>query len=168
MRVQTSRVPLATLVGLLVLGLCINSVESRRMCRGKRSASTTTPSPDSHGKVHAMFHSHMSKKVFDRACSASKDVIDEIVGCMNGNSLMMKHMNDPGNRNCFKESFGIEFDPKDVTKHRDLICKQRDKFEEMVSCSFLKISESSTAKDMESLTEAMVDVGLCVINAIDG
>lgn len=117
---------------------------------------------------HIMLHTHMSRKVFDRACAASKDVIDEIILCVTNNKDLMKHLKFQNATVCHKEAFGTDFDPKDMAKHRDEICKSRDKFESMIGCVYEKISADATPQQMQELTEGMVDVGLCIVNALDG
>lgn len=119
-------------------------------------------------KHHSMLHNHMSKKVFERACAAPKDVVQEIILCVTDNKDLMKNLNLDNASECHKEAFGTEFDKKDMMKHKDEICKQREKFEEMVSCVYHKVTENANEKVMEELTGAMVDVGLCIINALDG
>lgn len=117
---------------------------------------------------HSAMHNHLSRKVFDRACAASKDTIDEIVACLTGNEGLMKSVKLETAKVCYKEAFNQEFDPKDVVKHKDLICNNRDKFETMTTCIYKKTGEMTDAKEMEKLTESLVDVGLCIINALDG
>lgn len=114
-----------------------------------------------------MLHNHLSRKVFDRACAASKDTIDEIVACLTGNEGLTKRVKADTANQCYKESFNVDFDPKDVTKHKELICNNREKFEEMTTCIYRKTSEVLDQKEIEKLTEALVDVGLCIINALD-
>lgn len=116
---------------------------------------------------HTSIHNHLSRKVFDRACAASKDTIDEIVACLT-NSQVLKSVKVELAGSCYKDAFGVDFDPKDMTQHKDLICNNRDKFESMTSCVYRKTAESVDAKEFEKMTEAMVDVGLCIINALDG
>lgn len=121
-----------------------------------------------HDKHHSMLHNHMSRKVFDRACAASKDVIDEIILCVTDNKDLMANMNLNVASTCYRNSFGVNFDVNDITKHKDLICKQRDKFEDMVACVYHEVTANATEKVIDQLTSALVDVGLCIINAIDG
>lgn len=119
-------------------------------------------------KHNIMLHNHLSRKVFDRACAASKDTIDEIVICLTGNASLMKAIKVDTAQLCYKEAFNQEFDPKDVIKHKELICNNRDKFESMTTCIYKKTGEVLDSKEMEKLTEILVDVGLCIINALDG
>lgn len=115
-----------------------------------------------------MMHSHLSRKVFDRACASSKDTIDEIVACIHNNEHLMKNINPETAAKCYKDAFGTEFNHAEMTKHKELICNNRDKFEEMTACVYRKTAEAMDMKQIERLTEAMVDVGLCIINALDG
>lgn len=124
---------------------------------------------EAHPNEHkTMMHNHLSRKVFERACAASKDSIDEIFACVTQNEHLMKAVDEKVASGCYKESFGEEFDPKDLHKHKELICKNRDKFESLTACIYRKTAEVLDTKQMEKLTEAMVDVGLCIINALDG
>lgn len=116
----------------------------------------------------SMMHSHLSRKVFDRACAASKDTIDEILACLSNNEGLMKSVKRDTAAACYRESFELDFDPKDFSKHKDLICNNRDKFENMTACIYRKTAEVLDQKEMEKLTEALVDIGLCIINALDG
>ena len=116
----------------------------------------------------SMFHNHLSRKVFDRACSASKDTIDEIIACVTKSEVVTKTLKDQGAKDCYKEAFNSDFDPNDVTKHKELICNNRDKFETMTACIYAKTGQALDPKQMEKLTESLVDVGLCIINALDG
>lgn len=118
-------------------------------------------------KHHLAMHTHMSRKVLDRACAASKDVIDEIIACVTNNKTLMESKQWQKAAECHKEAFGVDFDPKDLTKHHAEICQQKDKFETMVGCVYEKISNESTSAEMQQLTESMVDVGLCIVNALD-
>lgn len=115
-----------------------------------------------------MMHSHLSRKVFERACAASKDAIDEIIACLTTNEHLMKAINPEIAAKCYKDSFGLDFDPKDMGKHKELICNNRAKFEQMTTCAYRKTAEALDTKQLEKLTEAMVDVGMCIINALDG
>lgn len=132
-----------------------------------RDTSGTSGLLSSHGR-HSMMHNHLSRKVFERACAASKDTIDEIVACMTNNEALIKAVNPKTAANCHKEAFGLDFDPKDIGKHKDLICNNRDKFEQLTACIYRKTAEVLDRKEMDQLTEAIVDVGLCIINALDG
>lgn len=116
---------------------------------------------------HSMMHNHLSRKVMDRACAASKDTIDEIVACMTTSEGLTKAIKKETAATCYKEAFNQEFDEKDLHKHKELICNNRDKFENMTTCIYRKTSEQLDAKEMEKLTETLVDVGLCIINALD-
>lgn len=117
---------------------------------------------------HSMVHNHMSRKVFDRACAASKDTIDEIIACITDNEAITKTVKPELAQDCHKETFGVEFDPKDIHRHKEMICNNREKFENMTACIYRKLTESLDPKEMDKLAEAMVDVGLCIINALDG
>lgn len=117
---------------------------------------------------NVMMHNHLSRKVFDRACAASKDTVDEILACVTGSDMLAKTLKDATAKHCYSEAFGDGFDPTDVTKHRELICKNREKFESMTACIYKKTGESLDPKEMEKFTESLVDVGLCIINALDG
>lgn len=117
---------------------------------------------------HSMMHNHLSRKVMDRACAASKDTIDEIIGCMTSSEALVKAVKKETAALCYKEAFGQDFDEKDLSKHKELICNNREKFENMTTCVYRKTSEQLSAKEMEKLTEALVDIGLCIINALDG
>lgn len=121
-----------------------------------------------HNSHHSMVHNHLSRKVFDRACAASKDTIDEIIACFSTNEGLLKAIKKDTAQDCFKDAFNMEFDPKDVIKHKELICNNREKFENMTTCIYKRTGEMTDAKEMEKLTEIMVDVGLCIINALDG
>lgn len=121
---------------------------------------------DHHHKT--MLHNHLSRKVFDRACAASKDTIDEIIACLTTNQALLKAVKEDTAKACYKDSFGLDFDPKDVIKHKELICNNREKFETMTTCVYKKTADVLDAKEMERMAEAMVDVGLCIINALDG
>lgn len=121
-----------------------------------------------HDSHHSMMHSHLSRKVFDRACAANKDTIEEIITCITSNEHLTKTISPELAAGCHKEAFGIDFNPKDVMKHKELICNNRDKFEQLTTCIYKKTAEASDPKEMEKLTESMVDVGLCIINALDG
>lgn len=118
--------------------------------------------------MHASMHSHLSKKVFDRACAASKDTIDEIIACLTSNPDLIKAVKHETAAGCYKEAYGVDFDPKETMQHKELICKQRDKFELMTSCVYRKTAEVSDSNQMQKLSEILVDVGLCIINALDG
>lgn len=120
-----------------------------------------------HHDGHGMMHSHMARKVFDRACAANKDTIDDIIECLHNNEHLMKAIKSDIAGSCYKESFGLEFDPKETEKHKNIICNNRDKFETMTSCAYRKTAESVDTKEIEKLTESMVDVGLCIVNALD-
>lgn len=115
-----------------------------------------------------MMHNHLSRKIFDRACAASKDTIDEVIACLTGNETLKKTVKEETAKKCYKDSFGMEFDPKDVSKHKDLMCNNRDKFESMTTCIYKKTADALGIKEIEKMAEAMVDVGLCIINALDG
>lgn len=117
---------------------------------------------------HSMMHSHLSRKVFDRACAASKDTIDEVVACITGNEHLIKAVKEEDANKCYKDAFGADFNPKEVLKHKELICNNREKFEEMTTCIYRKTAEALDKKEMDKLAESMVDVGLCIINALDG
>jgi len=121
---------------------------------------------DAHAR--SMMHNHLSRKVFDRACAASKDTIDEIIACLTSNQALLKAVKEETAKSCYREAFGLDFDPKDVTKHKELICNNRDKFETMTTCVYKKTADVLDAKEMEKMAEAMVDVGMCIINALDG
>lgn len=123
---------------------------------------------DDKSKHQHMVHNHLSRKVFDRACAASKDTIDEIVACITENQTLVKAVQPTLANSCHKDAFGIDFDQKDLSKHKDMICKNRDKFEDMTACIYRKMAESLDPKEMDKMAEAMVDVGLCIINALDG
>lgn len=132
---------------------------------------TTPKSNDTkpqHDSTHHMLHNHLSRKVFDRACAASKDTIEEIIGCLTSNEHLTKAVNPETAAQCFKDAYGQAFDHKDMFKHKEMICKNRDKFEAMTTCIYRKTVEASDPKDIEKLSESMVDVGLCIINALDG
>lgn len=117
---------------------------------------------------HQVMHSHMSRKVFDRACAASKDTLDDIIKCLVSNKHLMEAIKRQDTLDCHKEAFGVEFDPADAHKHKDLICNNRDKFEDMTACVYRKTAEANLdQKEIDKLTESMVDVGLCIINALD-
>lgn len=116
---------------------------------------------------HDSLHSHMSRKVFDRACAASKDVIDEIVACMTSNDNMTKAIKPEVAAGCYKDAFGADFDPKALNKHKEMICKNREKFETMTTCVYRKAAEAMSKEELNKLTDAMVDVGLCIVNALD-
>jgi len=120
-----------------------------------------------HKQNNSNMHNHLSRRVFDRACAASRDTIDEILSCLVNNEHLTKSINPDTAKNCYKESFNIDFDPKDLVKHKDLICNNREKFELMTTCVYRKTAEVLDSKELEKLTEAMVDVGLCIINALD-
>lgn len=115
-----------------------------------------------------VMHNHLARRVFERACAASKDAIDEILGCLTGNEQVNKHIKPEMSEKCFKSSFGLEFDRNDVMKHKELVCNNRDKFEQMTTCVYKTASEAMDPHEVEKLTEALVDVGLCIINALDG
>lgn len=119
-------------------------------------------------KHTSMMHSHLSRKVFDRACAASKDTIDEVVACVSKNEHMLKIIKPEVAAKCYQDSFGQEFDPKDIIHHKELICKNREKFEDMTACVYRKTAEALDPKEIDQMTGAMVDVGLCIINALDG
>lgn len=126
---------------------------------------------DKHGhrdKHMSSMHSHLSRKVFDRACAASKDTIDEVVACISKNENMLKIVKPEVAAKCYKDSFGEGFDPKDMAHHKELICKNREKFEDMTTCVYRKTAEALNPKEVDEMTSAMVDVGLCIINALDG
>lgn len=125
-------------------------------------------SDNHHEPDKTMMHNHMSRKVFDRACAASKDTLDEIMACLHSNEHMIKAIKSDVAAECYKENFGVNFDPKETQKHKDLICNNRDKFESMTACTYRRTAQSLDSKEIEKLTEAMVDVGLCIINALDG
>lgn len=131
----------------------------------KRAAENKTASNHSH---HHMIHSHLSRKVFERACAASKDTIDEIIACLTNNQQLVKTVKPESATSCFKETFGLEFDPTDFHKHKELICNNREKFESLTACIYRKTAEASDPKEMEKFMESLVDVGLCIINALDG
>lgn len=117
---------------------------------------------------HDVMHSHMSRKVFDRACAADKDTLDEIIGCITTNKFLVNTIKLEDANACHKDAFGVDFDANNVTLHRDLMCKHREKFEQMTTCVYRKTAEAVTKEQMDKMAEAMVDVGLCVINALDG
>ena len=117
---------------------------------------------------HGMMHNHMSRKIFDRACAASKDTIDEIVACVTNNKSMLQAVKEGKGTACYKEAFGEDFKPTDLDRHKDLMCNNRDKFEALTTCIYSKAAESMSSKELEQMTEAMVDVGLCIINALGG
>lgn len=123
---------------------------------------------DGSDKHHKMMHNHLSRKVFDRACAASKDTIDEIVNCIKSNETMLKIVKPEVAAKCYQDAFGQSFDPKDMDIHKELICKNREKFEEMTACVYRKTAEALNPKEVDTMTGAMVDVGLCIINALDG
>lgn len=125
-------------------------------------------SNESHNGHPGSIHNHMSRKVFDRACAASKDTIDEIISCITNNESMTKIVNPEMAASCYKQTYGQDFDHKDFSKHKDMICKERQKFEEMTTCIYKKTTESLGEKENDKLAEAMVDVGLCILNALDG
>ena len=132
--------------------------------RGEHPLNRSRRSQDHHSKMH----SHLSRKVFDRACAASKDTIDEIVACVTSSELVSKTIKEQASNGCYKDAFGMEFDMKDKDKHKELICKNRDKFENMTACMYHKIAGSMDQKEIDRLTESLVDVGLCIVNALDG
>lgn len=135
----------------------------------KRSASNHHDHHDhDHKDAGTMVHNHLSRKVFDRACAASKDSIDEIVACVTTNEGLMKAMDAKAAAQCYKDTFGQDFDPKDLNKHKELICKDREKFENLTACIYKQTAASLDKNELEKLAEAMVDVGLCIINALDG
>lgn len=166
---KLSIIILSIIVYALVLStICGQASQQVKSSSIKNVMRRSIKSPSNHHDAQSMMHSHMSRKVFDRACAANKDTIDEIIDCLHNNEHLMKAIKSDIAGNCYKESFGIEFDPKDTDKHKNIICNNRDKFETMTSCAYRKTAESVDAKEIEKLTESMVDVGLCIINALDG
>lgn len=153
------------LSGALVVSIMLSIGTIEALSNPNQKDTNHTKHNHSH---HTVLHNHISRKVFDRACAASKDTIDEIVACMTSNEQLVKSVNPESATGCFKESFGTDFDPKDFHKHKDLVCNNRDKFEEMTACIYRKTMESTSSKEMEKFMESLVDVGLCIINALDG
>lgn len=137
------------------------SARNGNLARLSRSAAEKHPH-------QVMMHNHLSRKVFDRACAASKDTIDEIFACLTSNDVLMKSVKASSAKECYKEAYGQEFNADEVLKHKELICNNRDKFESMTACIYKKTADSMDAKEMEKLTETLVDVGMCIINALDG
>lgn len=146
-------------IGLVLAVKNIDNVEAATGSIHRRSANDKDH--------HSMMHNHLSRKVFDRACAASKDTIDEIVACLDNNAII-KSANKELAKSCYKDSYGIDFDPKVIAQNKEMICKNREKFEMMTGCVYRKTAESVDQKEFDRLTEAMVDVGLCIINALDG
>lgn len=163
---------MATGVAFLTLVFAIVCLASvAQLAQGARVHQVNRRSTPAHSTDQghkSMLHNHMSRKVFERACAASKDTLEEIIACLTGNEHLMKAVKKEDALSCHKEAFGIEFDPKDAMKHKELVCKNREKFEQMTACIYRKTAEATDAKEIEKLTEAMVDVGLCIINALDG
>lgn len=117
---------------------------------------------------HKILHNHMSKKIFDRACAASKDVIEEVILCVTDNKDLLAHFQMDAASNCYKTTYGTDFDRKDLMKHHEEICKQREKFEDLIGCVYHQMTANATAKVMDEISNSLVDVGLCIINALDG
>ncbi|KAG9509125.1 hypothetical protein GZH46_02365, partial [Fragariocoptes setiger] len=112
-------------------------------------------------------HSHLSRKVLERACAAGKDAIDEIIACFSNNMAAKAMLKPELALKCHKEAFNIEFDMNDIEKHRQLICENRDKFEMMTACVYRQATANVDIKQREIFAEAMVDLGLCIINALN-
>lgn len=112
-------------------------------------------------------HHHLSRKVFERACSAPKDIIDEVVACVMKNEALNKVVKEEVAKKCYKDAFGADFDANEMAKHKELVCKNHSKFEEMTACVYHKMGETATRKEMHHLAEGLADVGLCIVNAID-
>lgn len=161
------QVAVITLVATLTISLFVCDLVGAEVLAklSIRKTKLVKRSDDSH---HSMMHNHLSRKVFDRACAASKDSIDEIVACLTTNDHVMKVIKPEIAADCYKDAFGAPFDPMDMSKHKKLICENRDKFENMTACVYRKTAESLDKARMDKLTEALVDVGLCIINALDG
>lgn len=158
----------AALVAIVCVDFNLAAAADNQQQLSSKISSIVKRSDDKHKHHHSMVHNHLSRKVFDRACAASKDTIDEIVACITGNEALTKSVKPDIGINCHKDAFGIDFDPKDINKHKELICNNREKFEDMTACMYHKMAESLDPKEMQKMTEAMVDVGLCIINALDG
>lgn len=153
--------------GVTGLANAANKLSENFVSITKRAPKTDDPASPSSSKLgmpnHSM-HSHMSRKILDRACKASKDTLDEVMQCIIKNELYEKHR-DKGKK-CFKETFNEEFNHDDMAKHRDLLCKNKDKMEEMTSCMYHQMMHLDQA-ELDRIADAMVDVGMCIINALD-
>lgn len=158
-----------SLISLLVSGLAPKLTSDPELSRRHLSLVVKRAAKHELDANHSkMMHNHLSRKVFDRACAASKDTIDEVVACVTNNEQMLKMVKPEVAGKCYKDSFGQEFDPKEMMHHKELICTNRDKFEEMTACVYRKTAEAMNPKEIDTMTSAIVDVGLCIINALDG
>lgn len=150
----------------LVLFVCILATLDLWQAEGR---TTITKRSAGHKIDHSsMMHNHLSRRIFDRACAASKDIIEEVIACLTGNESLIKTIKPEVALKCYKDSFGVDFDPNDMMKHKELICNNRSKFEQMTTCVYQTTSEAMDSKQVEKLVEAMVDVGLCITNVLDG
>ena len=165
-------ISIAAAVGVIVISLADSDLAQAATIGRQSTLANPLQRPRAkrshHDHHQSMMHNHLSRKVFDRACAASKDTIDEIIACMTDNETLMKSVKREHAGDCYKEAFGQEFNQKEVVKHKELICNNRDKFEAMTACTYKKTGENMDAKEIEKLTEVLVDVGLCIINALDG
>lgn len=79
---------------------------------------------------------------------------------------MYEKHKDKGHK-CFKETFGEEFSKNDMAKHRDMLCKNKEKMEDMTSCMYHQMMHLDK-EELDRIADQMVDVGMCIINALDG
>lgn len=154
---------MAIMISALVLGFVLAQFGSIGAQNSAKPLIVVKRSNDPSG----MMNSHLSRRVFDRACAASKDTIDEIVACMTSNEALVTSVTKDVAAKCYHDAFGTEFDPKEMQIHKDMICKNRDKFEQMTTCIYRKTADAVSKEEMSKLTDAMVDVGLCIVNALD-
>lgn len=80
---------------------------------------------------HTSMHHHLSRKILDKACAASKDTIEEIVGCFKNNKTVNSALKPEVAQSCHKEAFGVEFKLNEIQKHKEEICQHKDKFEQV-------------------------------------
>lgn len=147
----------------LIDGTFLAASSPRRL---ERSTSPNLPN------AKAIIHGHLSRKVYERVCKASKDSIDEIVACMTNNESLLSTFKDSpsasgGGGSCYKEAFGEDFDPKAVARHHELVCKRREMFETLLSCMYKRATSIADPKELENFTDGLVDAGMCIINALD-
>jgi hypothetical protein len=157
---QTSPPPGHLVIRILLMLAIISSLQ----CSADREVAELTRARRAARRLH--FHQHISRKVLDYACAASKDTVDEIMACTTKNEYLSGSSKLASVKNCYTETYGTPFDPNDAAKHKELICKNRDKFELLTACFYQRLVDEMTIKELERFGASLVDLGLCIVNAL--
>lgn len=117
--------------------------------------------------VKNKMNKQMIRRILDRACNASEETLSEVVGCFIGNRELAKSVKAKTATECFKEAYGANLEVADMFKSRDVICNQRDKFDLLTECMIERTTANLNKEQADRVNEAFVDVGLCIVDALD-